>query len=81
MSSCHRIQEENKVIAQTIGMELSVISFQLKIFSVLVKFTIKIFTGSEQFFPLYKHSRSKHYVTGLWNYLNTHVVDIKHLTV
>lgn len=31
MSSYHQIQEENKVIAQTIGMELLVISFQLKI--------------------------------------------------
>lgn len=58
MSSYHQIQEENKVIAQTIGMELLVISFQLKIFSILLKFTNKIFTGSEQLFPFYKHSRS-----------------------
>lgn len=55
MSSYHQIQEENKVIAQTIRTELLVINFQLEM---LLKFTIKIFTAPEQLFPFDKHSRN-----------------------
>lgn len=56
MSSCHQTQEENKVIAQTIRMELLVTNFQLEIFSMLLKFTVKIFTSPEQLFPFYKYT-------------------------
>lgn len=56
MSSYHQIQEENNVIAQTIRMEILVTNFQLEIFSRPLKFTIKIFTAPEQFFPFYKYS-------------------------
>lgn len=56
MSSYNQIQEENKVIAQTIRTELLVTNFQLEIFSMLLKFTMKIFTTPEQLFPFYKYT-------------------------
>lgn len=56
MSSYHQIQEENKVIAQTIRTELLVTNFQLEILSMLLKFTIKMFTAPEQLFPFYKYT-------------------------
>lgn len=56
MSSYHQIQEENKVIAQTIRIELLVTNFQLKIFRMLLKFTIKMLTAPEQLFPFYKYT-------------------------
>lgn len=56
MSSYHQIQEENKVIAQTIRTELLATNFQLEIFSMLLNFTTKIFTAPEHLFPFYKYT-------------------------
>lgn len=69
MSSYHQIQEESKVVAQTIRMELLVTNFQLEIFSRLLQFTIKIFKTPEQLFLYYKYTAEAN--TGLWNYLDT----------
>lgn len=56
MSSYHQIQEENKVIAWTIRTELLVTNSELEIFSMLLKFTVKIFAAPEQLFPFCKYT-------------------------